>query len=62
MATVLTGRYLQINILPFSFLETVEYNNVDIKFDTPNEKAILMQQLYVNSYMGYGDDNTRKWL
>lgn len=52
MATVLTGRYLQINILPFNFLEILEYNDVSIRDDTPAEKALLMQQL--NDYLQLG--------
>jgi len=52
MATALTGRYLQINIFPFNFSEITGYNHVDIKWDTPNEKATLMQQM--NDYLQFG--------
>ena len=52
MATALTGRYLQINILPFSFYEIIEYNCVSIKYDTPDEKAKLMHQM--NDYLQMG--------
>jgi predicted AAA+ superfamily ATPase len=52
MATALTGRYLQINILPFSFLEIVEYNQISLLHDTPDEKAKLMQQM--NDYLLLG--------
>jgi len=45
MATVLTGRFLQINILPFSFFETLTFKNIPIKYETPMEKAQLLQQL-----------------
>jgi predicted AAA+ superfamily ATPase len=45
MATVLTGRYLQINILPFGFEEVVSYRKDTVKVDTPTEKAGLLQQM-----------------
>jgi len=45
MATVLTGRYLQIRILPFSFEEMLAYRDMTISFSTPAEKAELMLQM-----------------
>ena len=45
MATVLTGRYLQIKILPFSFQEMLAYRGAAIAFDTPAEKAELLLQM-----------------
>ena len=45
MATALTGRYLQIRILPFSFAETLALRERTISFDTPAEKAKLLMQL-----------------
>jgi predicted AAA+ superfamily ATPase len=52
MATVLTGRYLQIEILPFSFQEFAEYKQVNTNAVTPTEKAELMQQ--VDDFLQYG--------
>jgi len=45
MATALTGRYVQINILPFSFSETLVFNNIPAVFETPTQKGTLLQQL-----------------
>ena len=45
MATVLTGRYLQIKILPFSFAEMMAFRGLTISFDTPAENAELMLQM-----------------
>jgi len=39
MATVLTGRYIQIQMLPFSLSETFSYNGLDIN-EIPEEKRI----------------------
>ena len=52
MATVLTGRYLQIRILPFSFEEMLAYRELAISFGTPAEKAELMLQL--TDFMTFG--------
>jgi predicted AAA+ superfamily ATPase len=52
MATVLTGRYLQINIFPFSFLENINYQKNSTGQDTPHEKAAFMQSL--NDYLQFG--------
>ena len=45
MATALTGRFIQINILPFSYAEVLAFNNIPLKYETPTEKAKLLQQL-----------------
>ena len=45
MASVLTGRFIQINILPFSYAEALRFNNIRIAYETPAEKALLLQQL-----------------
>ena len=45
MATVLTGRFIQINILPFSFAEVLAFNGVPAACQTPVEKAAVMQQM-----------------
>lgn len=52
MATVLTGRYLMIEILPFSFQEVVTFNNQRLSGHTPTEKANTMLQL--DDYLVYG--------
>ena len=45
MASLLTGRFIQINILPFSYIEVLAYNNISVSYETPTEKALLLQQL-----------------
>ena len=45
MATALTGRYIQIQVLPFSFNETLEYKKADVLSDTPAQKAKTMLEL-----------------
>lgn len=45
MATALTGRFIQINILPFSYAEILAFNNVPITYKTPTKKALLLQKL-----------------
>lgn len=45
MATALTGRFIQINILPFSYSEALAFNNIPISSETPTEKAHVLQQL-----------------
>lgn len=52
MASVLTGRYLQISILPFSFREVADYKNVKVSVDTPAEKAGFLQD--VTDFLQYG--------
>ncbi|MCL2334663.1 MAG: ATP-binding protein [Endomicrobia bacterium] len=45
MATALTGRYVQIQILPFSFNEMLEYKKIGVSSDTPAQKAATMLEL-----------------
>ena len=45
MATALTGRFVQINILPFSYTEALVMNNITANFETSTQKALLLQQL-----------------
>jgi predicted AAA+ superfamily ATPase len=52
MASVLTGRYLQINILPFNFKEIIDYKKIEISVDTPVKKAGLLQQM--TDFLQYG--------
>ena len=41
MATLLTGRYLPIEMLPFSMAEFFEWNGKEIKADNANDKEII---------------------
>jgi hypothetical protein len=52
MSTVLTGRYLQVEIFPFSLKELLGFRNIEISYETPQEKSKLLQQL--NDYLQYG--------
>jgi predicted AAA+ superfamily ATPase len=52
MATVLTGRYVEIKMLPFSMAECMEYRSVNIHPQLPAEKAELM--LEADNYMRSG--------
>lgn len=52
MATVLTGRYIEIEILPFSMLENLEYRDVNTNPLAPQEKSTLMVE--ADSYMRVG--------
>lgn len=52
MASVLTGRYLQINILPFSFREIIAFREVNIISETPTQKAKFMHNL--TDFLLYG--------
>lgn len=45
MASALTGRFIQINILPFSYAETLEFNKIPVSYETPAEKALILRQL-----------------
>ncbi len=49
LATHLTGRYLQINVLPFSFQEFLRAKNV-MKLTTSEIKSLLMQYLEVGGF------------
>ncbi len=52
MATVLTGRYIQIEILPFSLSETLEWNGIDYK-NIPTEKK-TSTTLITDTYLHEG--------
>ena len=52
MATLLTGRYVEIEMLPFSLSEYMAYRKVDIHPQLPDGKAALM--LEIESYMCAG--------
>ena len=45
MSTLLTGRYVEIKILPFSMEETLEYREAPIKAELPDEKAKLFIEM-----------------
>lgn len=46
LATLLTGRYMEFSIYPFSFLEMLEYKKID------KDKAY--NQVYLNEYLKWG--------
>ena len=52
LASMLSGRYLQIEILPFSLSENLKYLNVSIAKDTPHERGVYMHE--VDEYMHNG--------
>jgi len=52
MATVLTGRYIQIQILPFSLSETLSYNGLNIT-DISEEKEISAKVI-IDDYLHNG--------
>jgi predicted AAA+ superfamily ATPase len=52
MATMLTGRYLQIEVLPFGLKEVLNFRQVVQSVETPVQKANLLLQ--VEDYMVYG--------
>lgn len=52
MASMLTGRYLSIEILPFSLRETLEYRKSNFQPALPEDKADFMLQ--VEDYFHYG--------
>lgn len=45
MSTLLTGRYLEIQILPFSMEETLKYREAPINAELPDEKAKLYMEM-----------------
>ena len=45
MSTLLTGRYVEIQILPFSMKETLEYKEAPINAELPDEKAKLFIEM-----------------
>ena len=52
MASLLTGRYLSIEVLPFSLRETLEYRKSNFNPALPEDKADFMLQ--VEDYFHYG--------
>lgn len=52
MATVLTGRYVELEILPFSLKETLEYKHFCINPETIESKAALSNE--IEAYMRTG--------
>ena len=52
MGTVLTGRYLEIEVLPFSLTECFRFKQQEWTAELPDERAGLMLQ--VEDYMHYG--------
>lgn len=52
MGTVLTGRYLEIEVLPFSLTECFRFKQQEWQSELPDERATLMLQ--VEDYMHYG--------
>ncbi len=49
MATVLTGRYLQIEMLPFSLEETMRWKNVNPDLDEQSTQAIVVADDYMRN-------------
>ena len=45
MSTLLTGRYVEIQILPFSMEETLKYREVPVNVELPDEKAKLFIEM-----------------
>lgn len=52
MGTSLTGRYVQITLLPFSFVEFIDFKKIILQSATPVGKAALLKVL--NDYMVMG--------
>ena len=52
MSTLLTGRYLEIQILPFSMEETLKYRGAPINAELPDERAKLA--LEMDDYLKMG--------
>jgi len=52
MATMLTGRYVQIEVLPFGLKEVLAFRQVGQSAETPVQKANLMLQM--EDYIVYG--------
>lgn len=49
MATVLTGRYLQIEILPFSLNETMRWKNINPESEEQSAQAIVIADDYMHN-------------
>lgn len=52
MATALTGRYVQITLLPFCFAEAIDFKNIRFQYETPTGKAMLLNELHEFMVMG----------
>jgi hypothetical protein len=52
MATALTGRYLQIEMLPLSLDETMKWNNIDIH--APQAQQLAKAAVLADDYMRNG--------
>lgn len=52
LSTVLSGRYLKIEILPFSLEEDLSYLAVPLECETPEQRGVFMHE--VDEYMQYG--------
>lgn len=52
MATVLTGRYVELEMLPFSMAECMKYRGIELYPELPEAKATLM--LEAEAYMQIG--------
>ena len=52
LSTVLSGRYLKIEILPFSLEEDLSYLGVPREWETPEQRGVFMHD--VDDYMQYG--------
>jgi predicted AAA+ superfamily ATPase len=42
LTTHLTGRYVKIEVYPFSFLEFLRYQNISTEYSTISEKANIV--------------------
>lgn len=49
MATVLTGRYIQIEMLPFSLEETMSWKNVNLLLEEHSAQAIMLTDDYMRN-------------
>ena len=49
MATVLTGRYLQIEMLPFSLDETMSWRDISLDLEKPTAQAIVLADDYLRN-------------
>lgn len=49
MATVLTGRYLQIEMLPFSLEETIMWKNISAEAEEQRAQAIILADDYMRN-------------
>ncbi len=52
LSSMLSGRYLQIEILPFSLTENLKFLGINTTMDTPQERGVYMHE--VDEYMHNG--------